>query len=94
MAEFPNESERKAFLEKLGNFRSTLPVSEQRMLDAMAAAAFTPRDQGDVQGYAMWVAGPYGPTLQPTWIQTGWSYGWVNTGFGVVWGQIPTGYWG
>ncbi len=49
--QFPNESERKAFLEKLGQFRSTLPQSEQRMLDAMAVAAFCERPAGDVQGY-------------------------------------------
>jgi hypothetical protein len=36
--QFPSDNERKAFLEKLGQFRSTLPSSEQRMLDAMATA--------------------------------------------------------
>src|SRR5438067_6191912 len=42
MAQFPNDPERKAFVEKLAKFRSTLPASEQRMLDAMAAAVWRP----------------------------------------------------
>ncbi|HWP28176.1 MAG TPA: hypothetical protein VFB73_06500 [Chloroflexota bacterium] len=58
----PTESERKAFMEKLGQFRSTLTPNEQRLLDGMVLAAFTPQDQGDVKGYA--------------WIWTGAGYVW------------------
>ena len=86
----PNESERKAFVEKLAQFRGTLPASEQRMLDAMAAAAFT--QQGDVQGYGMWVGGPVGPQYVPTFYQTGFRYDWVATPFGPAWQAVPSGY--
>ena len=52
-AQMPSESERKAFIEKLGQFRNTLPQGEQRMLDAMAIAAFgatqQPKEGDDVQ---------------------------------------------
>ena len=47
----PSDAERQAFVEKLDQFRATLPASEQRMLDAMFLAAFTPEGSGDVQGY-------------------------------------------
>jgi hypothetical protein len=91
--QFPNESERKAFLEKLGQFRNTLPQSEQRMLDAMATAAFQPQNpEGDVQGYG-WVPGPYGPLyVGPTFYQTGWTYQWNATPWGPAWQSVPTGY--
>ncbi len=92
---FPSDSERKAFLEKLGQFRSTLSTGEQRMLDAMASAAFQPQQgQGDVQGYG-WVPGPYGPLyVGPQFYQTGWNYGWQATPFGPAWQAIPVGYYG
>ncbi|HEY7065554.1 MAG TPA: hypothetical protein VII06_29035 [Chloroflexota bacterium] len=98
--DFPSENERKAFVEKLAQFRNGLPASEQRMLDAMAAAAFQPRDQGDVQGYGYFgvVAPPPAPGLPapvgyiPTFYQTGYSYQWVNTPFGMAWQAVPTGF--
>jgi len=94
MAEFPNDTERKAFVEKLAQFRSTLPAGEQRMLDAMAAAAFQPREQGDVQGYGYFA--PVAPGLPvayvPSFYQTGYSYQWVNTPFGLAWQAVPTGF--
>jgi hypothetical protein len=92
MADIPSENERKAFVEKLAQFRSSLPASEQRMLDAMAAAAFQPRDQGDVQGYGFWTAGPVGPQYVPTFYQTGWTYQWSATPFGPAWNAVPTGF--
>ena len=90
--DYPSDGERQAFVEKLGQFRDTLPPREQRMLDAMTAAAFSPREQGDVQGYGMWVAGPFGPEYRPTFFQTGWRQDWVATPFGPAWQAIPTGY--
>ena len=95
--QFPSENERKAFLEKLGQFRSTLPQSEQRMLDAMATAAFQPQQgEGDVQGYG-WVPapGPYGPVpvyVGPQFYQTGWRYQWQVTPWGGAWQAIPIGF--
>ena len=91
--QFPSDSERKAFLEKLGQFRSTLPSSEQRMLDAMATAAFQPQNpQGDVQGYG-WVPSARGPVyVGPTFYQTGWTYQWQLTPFGGAWQAVPTGF--
>jgi hypothetical protein len=91
--QFPSDSERKVFLEKLGQFRSTLPASEQRMLDAMATAAFQPQDtQGDVQGYG-WVPSAYGPVyVGPTFYQTGWTYQWQATPWGPAYRAVPTGF--
>jgi hypothetical protein len=101
MAEMPSENERKAFVEKLAQFRNTLPAGEQRMLDAMAAAAFTPREQGDVQGYgAFYVAPPPVPGAPPVvnyvpqWYQTGWAGEWRATPFGWQWQTVPVGYYG
>ena len=92
--QFPNESERKAFLEKLGQFRNTLPQTEQRMLDAMATAAFQPQGaQGDVQGYG-WVPTPGGPVyVGPQFYQTGWAPEWRMTPWGATWQSVPVGYW-
>ena len=74
--QLPNESERKAFVEKLAQFRSTLAPDEQRMLDIMAISTFRPQE-GDVQGYtAYWTN--YGP-VGPGWYQNGWMAPWNNT---------------
>ena len=88
--DFPSEGERKAFVEKLAQFRSTLQPSEQRMLDAMAAAAFTPQGQ-DVQGYGVFAPGPVPGTsvYQPTWFIDGYTYDWVATPFGMTWQAVP-----
>jgi hypothetical protein len=90
----PSDQERKAFLEKLGQFRGSLAQNEQRMLDAMAAAAFQPQQgQGDVQGYG-WVLTAYGyQWVQPTFYQTGWQYQWQATPWGVAWQAVPAGVW-
>ena len=89
--QFPSESERKSFLAKLGQFRESLPQSEQRMLDAMATVAFTPQEQGDVQGYG-WVPAPYGAVyVGPQFYQTGFAYEWRATPFGPAWQAVPVG---
>ncbi|MBX5491898.1 MAG: hypothetical protein IRZ14_12155 [Chloroflexi bacterium] len=92
--QLPSESERKAFVEKLAQFRSTLSPNEQRMLDAMAIAAFgTQEPQSDVQGYG-WFYGPYGPVYTgPTFYQTGWTWQWQATPWGYVYRTVPTGVW-
>jgi hypothetical protein len=90
----PSEQERKAFIEKLGQFRSSLPQPEQRMLDAMAIAAFGgQQEQGDVQGYG-WFYGPYGPVYTgPTFYQTGWQTQWYATPWGAAYNTVPAGVW-
>ena len=93
--QLPSESERKAFVQKLGEFRSTLPPNEQRMLDAMAVAAFSSREQSDVQGYGAWFAtGPYTAQYVPTFYQTGVAQvGWGQTWWGQVYPVVsPTGF--
>ena len=93
--QMPSESERKAFIEKLGQFRSSLPQGEQRMLDAMAIAAFGggQQEQGDVQGYG-WYYGPYGPVYTgPTFYQTGYQTTWTATPWGPAYQNIPVGIW-
>ena len=86
--QIPGENERKAFVEKLGQFRSTLPPSEQRMLDAMALAAFGAQEQSDVQGY-QWYYGGY--PAAPVWYQQGWATQWYRTPWGVAYRQVPVG---
>lgn len=49
----PTLDERDAFILKLIEFRRELPPRQQRMLDAMAVAAFCERP-AEVQGYARW----------------------------------------
>jgi hypothetical protein len=92
--QFPNEQERKAFVDKLAQFRGTLPQTEQRMLDAMCIAAFGSQEQqGDVQGYG-WFYGPGGPVYTgPTFYQTGYAPSWQATPWGPVYRAVPTGYW-
>ena len=48
----PSIDERDAFILKLITFRGQLSPGEQRMLDAMAVAAFCEPPAGDVRGYA------------------------------------------
>ena len=73
----PEEAERKAFVEKLRQFRETLPPSEQQMLDVMAITTFAPQASGEVQGYEwFWSAG--GPA-GAGWYNTGWLSSWANT---------------
>jgi hypothetical protein len=85
----PSDGERKAFLEKLGQFRGTLSPSEQRMLDTMAMAAHQPTQQGEVQGYG-WQA-TYAPVTVATpqiyvnafgqaFVGTAWQQTYVQTG--------------
>jgi hypothetical protein len=91
--QLPSESERKAFVEKLAQFRGTLPQSEQRMLDAMAMAAFGGSQQpsgDDVQGY-QWFYGPV--ATRPTFYQTGWVGQWQATPWGPAWQAVPVGVW-
>jgi hypothetical protein len=63
--QYPSETERKAFMEKLGQFRGTLNDKEQRLLDGMVIQAFQPEKEGDVQGY-IWLWNGYGYVWQPT----------------------------
>jgi hypothetical protein len=84
----PSEDERKAFLEKLGQLRDTLSDGEQRMLDAMAIAAFGAPEDEDVQGYQWFYAGP-----TPIFYQTGYALAWQATPWGYAYGTLPAGAW-
>ena len=87
--QMPSEGERKAFIEKLGQFRSTLPESEQRMLDAMALAGLGGQE-ADVQGYGYIAYGPapvpgfYFNYVQPTVVGTPYGLAYANV--------VRTGY--
>ncbi len=48
----PSESERHAFVQKLGQFRATLTPAEQRMLDTVLVRAMA-EGSGDVRGYGL-----------------------------------------
>src|SRR5438067_5077388 len=92
----PSVAECQAFAQKLGEFRSTLPGQQQRMLDAMAMAAFTPADQGDVQGYEWFYAGPqYVPSTSspnPAWYNGSGAAAWNQTVWGTTIGGLQTIY--
>ena len=45
------ETQRQAFVRKLGEFRSTLPSDEQQMLDTLVYVAEQGPPHGDVHGY-------------------------------------------
>ncbi len=48
----PNEGERRAFVQKLAQFRTTLSPTEQRLLDIVVARAMAD-GAGDVQAYGL-----------------------------------------
>ncbi len=88
-ATLPSQAELEAFARKLGDFRDSLSPSEQRILDVMAIAAFSPKEpEGAVEGYEwFWhTAGWHGP---------GWyhypqgSPPVANTPFGWHWALVP-----
>ena len=92
----PSVAECQAFAQKLGQFRSTLPSPEQRMLDAMAMAAFTPADQPDVQGYEWFYGGPQyvSPSSSPNpwWYNGSGAAAWNGTVWGRTIGGIQSAY--
>ncbi|HZS01323.1 MAG TPA: hypothetical protein VFE37_21570 [Chloroflexota bacterium] len=94
--QLPNVTERRAFAQKLGQFRATLAPQEQRMLDAMAMAAFAPTDQADVQGYEWFYGGPqYVPTTSshnPWWYNGSGAAAWNQTAWGTTIGGLQTVY--
>ena len=88
--QLPSVEEREAFARKLGEFRNSLPVSEQRMLDAMAMAAFHPG--GDVEGYEWFYTGPqYVPSTSsrnPYWYNGSGAAAWNGTPWGTTIGGL------
>ena len=59
-AQLPSESERRAFVAKLAEFRNTLRNVEQEMLDSLVGAAVTGRAPQELTHF--WI----GPRLDPT----------------------------
>ncbi len=90
----PSVEERQAFAQRLGQFRANLTVSEQRMLDSMVVAAFTPTDQADVHGYEWFYTGPQyvGSTssYNPSWYNGSGAAAWNGTPWGTTIGGIQT----
>jgi hypothetical protein len=86
-AQLPERRERQEFVARLRELRAALPPAEQRMLDALVAAAFVPAATADVEGYAaFWSpAGPYGPG----WYDTGWLDEWDDTPWGTAFAAYP-----
>ena len=95
-SQLPSVEERQVFAQKLGQFRATLPGSEQRMLDAMVAAAFTPQEEGDVQGYEWFYTGPqFVPSTSshnPAWYNGSGAAAWNGTPWGTTIGGLQTAY--
>lgn len=86
----PSEAEREAFARRLGEFRTDLLPSEQRILDAMVMVAFSPVD--DVQAYTNFydtsqVVGPnsspnpwwYAGSGTSAWNQSRWGQSYIIT---------------
>jgi hypothetical protein len=92
----PSVDDCQAFAQKLGRLRATLSRQEQRMLDTMVVAAFTPCDQGDVQGYEWFYTGPQyvPPTSSPNpwWYNGSGAAAWNRTPWGTTIGGIQTIY--
>jgi hypothetical protein len=63
-----DDSRRKDFIDKLFQFRQTLPREEQKMLDSLVLHAETAAPMGDVQGYG-WFFGT--DATNPQYYQTG-----------------------
>ena len=86
----PSDAERQAFVEKLDRFRTGLPASEQRMLDAMFLAAFTPQRPDEVQGYegVRWV--PERTDPYAWWYRGSGGAAWNNTPWEIVYIGIGT----
>ena len=62
----PTIDERDAFILKLIDFRKGLAPREQRMLDALAVAAFCERPPDPVRGYADVTAADFRPGSETT----------------------------
>jgi len=94
--ELPSIEERRAFVQKLAEFRATLPPYHQRMLDTMAIAAFTPIEHADVEGYEWFYSGPQyvSPTSSPNpwWYNGSGVAAWNQTAWGTTIGGIQTIY--
>jgi len=89
-AQLPSVEERQAFAQKLGEFRNSLPENEQRMLDAMVIASFTPA--ADVEGYEWFYTGPqYVPSTSsrnPYWYNGSGAAAWNGTPWGTTIGGL------
>ena len=94
--ELPGVDERQAFARKLGQFRGVLPPGEQRMLDAMVMAAFTPREAAEVEGYQWsrplpeWV--PPTSSYNPWWYNGSGAAAWDRTPWGTAFGDLSSPY--
>ena len=82
----PSDSEREAFANKLLQFRNSLTPTEQRMLDTMAIAAFSPKEP-EVEGYK-WL---YRTERwhRPDWYHEARSWNWTNSLFAWHWPLVP-----
>jgi len=94
--QLPSVEERQAFAQKLGRFREGLPDGEQRMLDAMVIAAFTPTEGNDVQPYGTFYAGaqyvPATSSPNPAWYNGSGAAAWNQTGWGATIGGLQSAY--
>ena len=75
----PDEAQRKAFVERLAQFRDSLAPEQKQMLDVMVIATFAPHQDADVQGY-QWFWSQWGPS-GPGWYVNGYLQPWTNNGF-------------
>ena len=94
--QLPSIEERQAFAKKLGGLRETLTANEQRMLDAMVMAAFSPMDQGEVRPYSNFYAGaqfvPSTSSPNPAWYNGSGAAAWNQTPWGTTIGGLQSYY--
>ncbi|HEY7065203.1 MAG TPA: hypothetical protein VII06_27245 [Chloroflexota bacterium] len=93
---FPSVEARQAFAQKVGRFREGLPPSEQRMLDAMVAAAFAPMAEDDLRPYSQFYTGaqyvPATSSPNPGWYNGSGAAAWNHTPWGTTIGGLQSYY--
>jgi hypothetical protein len=96
LTQLPSVEERQAFARKLGALRESMTPSEQRMLDAMVIAAFSPTEQGEVQPYSNFYAGaqfvPSTSSPNPAWYNGSGAAAWNQTPWGTTIGGLQSYY--
>ena len=85
----PSVEERKAFVQKLRQFRGSRPESGQRLLDAMVIAAFTPDQPSEVQGCAWFYGTPEQGHPNPWWYRGSGADAWNGTRWETIYVAQP-----
>jgi hypothetical protein len=87
--DLPDVASREAFVGKLSRFRASLPVHEQRYVDAIVFAVFGGNAWGDVAGYG-WTPGPEAAVYTiPLFYRWGGLWPWEETPWAAAYRTVP-----